>query len=198
MTSSALTLDQARLPGVFLMTNSFNTGGSERQFVTLAGALDRKSYRVDLGCIQKTGSFLTGFEDTVEFPLGGNLYGLGSWRTRLRVRSHLRRHKIAIAHAFDFYTNITLIPAARLARVSAVIGSQRQMGDLLSPAKERSQQAMFRFCDRVVCNSHAAAKRLVEQGVLQRRVVVIGNGLPPAVFATTQPRPATSGIGARS
>jgi glycosyltransferase involved in cell wall biosynthesis len=187
MKSSALTVAQAQLPGVFLMTNTFHTGGSERQFVTLAAALDRRSFRVDVGCIHKAGSFLTGFEDAVEFPLSGNLYGLGSWRTRLRLRSHLRQRKIAIAHAFDFYTNIALIPAARLARVAAVIGSQRQLGDLLSPAKERAQQAMFRFCDRVVCNSHAAAKRLVARGVSQRRVVVIGNGLPPAVFAATPP-----------
>jgi glycosyltransferase involved in cell wall biosynthesis len=177
------------------MTNSFHTGGSERQFVTLAGALDRQAYRVNLGCIQKVGSFLTGLEDTEEFALRGDLYGLGSWRTRWRLRRHLIRHRIAIAHAFDFYTNVTLIPAARMAGTAVVIGSQRQLGDLLSPAKERSQQLVFRFCDRVICNSQAAAQRLVERGVAQKRVVVIGNGLPPAAFAQPQPAlPRQAGI----
>jgi glycosyltransferase involved in cell wall biosynthesis len=179
--------ERAGHPGVFLMTDSFETGGSERQFVTLAGALDREQFRLHLGCIQKKGGFLAGFEDTFPFPLENNLYGLGSWRTRLRLGGYLRRNRIAIAHAFDFYTNLMLIPAARLAGVPIVIGSQRQLGDLLSPAKAWAQVAALQFCDRVVCNSHAAAQRLVDQGVSRRRVVVIGNGLTPAAFAQAQP-----------
>ena len=181
------TADRAGLPGAFLMTDSFETGGSERQFVTLAAALDRERFRLHLGCIQKKGGFLAGFEHTVRFPLENNLYGPGSWRTRLRLGGHLRRNRIAIAHAFDFYTNLTLIPAARLAGVPIVIGSQRQLGDLLSPAKAWAQVAAFQFCERVVCNSHAAARRLIEQGVSRRRVVVIGNGLAPAAFERAQP-----------
>jgi len=174
-------------PGVFLMTDSFATGGSERQFVTLAGSLNRDSFRIHLGCIQKTGGFLPGLEYTDEFPVGGNLYGPASWRMRMQLGSHLRRQRIAIAHAFDFYTNLALIPVARLAGVPIVIGSQRQIGDLLSSAKALAQLAVFRGCDRVVCNSHAAARQLIEQGVGRRRVVVIGNGLPPSAFAPAQP-----------
>jgi L-malate glycosyltransferase len=181
------TVEPTGLPSVFLMTDSFATGGSERQFVTLAGALDRKSFQVRLGCIQKVGGFLQGFEDVVQFPLQGSLYGFGAWRTRLRLGGYLRRHRITIAHAFDFYTNLTLVPAARLSGVPIVIGSQRQMGDLLSSPKSQAQLAVFRMCDRVVCNSHAGARRLVEQGVGRRRVVVIGNGLPPAAFAPAEP-----------
>jgi len=55
-------------------------------------------------------------------------YGWTSLRTRLRLSRHLRRNRVQIAHAFDFYTNLTLIPAARLARVPVVIGSHRQIG----------------------------------------------------------------------
>jgi len=181
------TTERAKLPGVFLMTDSFETGGSERQFVTLAGALDRKRFRLHLGCIQKTGGFLSGFEHAVPFPLGRNLYGPGSWRTRLRLGGHLRRNGIAIAHAFDFYTNLTLIPVARLAGIPIVIGSHRQLGDLLSPAKAWAQAAVLQFCDRVACNSHAAAQRLIEQGVSRRLVVVIGNGVASAAFELAQP-----------
>ena len=35
--NSSGTLTGPRLPGVFLMSNSFETGGSERQFAALAG-----------------------------------------------------------------------------------------------------------------------------------------------------------------
>jgi glycosyltransferase involved in cell wall biosynthesis len=140
-----------------------------------------------LGCIQRRGGFADGLGYVPEFPLGGSLYGLESLWTRIRLAQYLRRNHIAIAHAFDFYTNLTLIPAAKLAGVPVVIGSQRQLGDLLSRAKSRAQAAAFGACDVVVCNSRAAADRLVEQGLRESRVVVIGNGLPASAFAETSP-----------
>lgn len=177
-------------PAVFLMTDSFETGGSERQFAALARSLDSSAFRVSLGCIQKHGAFLDPLAELGEifqFSLGGSLYGLRSLRARLRLRSHLRKQKIAVAHAFDFYTNLTLIPAARMARVPVVIGSQRQLGDLLTPLQSRLQMAMFRWCDAVICNSQAAANLLLNKGLPRERVFVIGNGLPQSCFAEAEP-----------
>ena len=171
------------LPGIFLMINSLETGGSERQFAALASALDRNKFRPYLGCIQQRGAFLGELGEIPQFRLGGSLYGMQSLRSRIRLARHLRKCDIAIAHAFDFYTNLTLIPAARMAGVPVVIGSQRQLGDLLSSAQSRAQAAALRWCDSVVCNSRAAAQRLIEQGLREDRIVVIGNALPPALFA---------------
>jgi glycosyltransferase involved in cell wall biosynthesis len=175
------------IPKLFLMTDSFETGGSERQFVALSKSLKPAAFHVQLGCIQRHGSLLADLGRVPEFPLGGSLYSLNSLWTRLRLAQYLRRNRVAIAHAFDFYTNLTLIPSARLAGVPVVIGSQRQLGDLLSRSKSQAQAAVFRWCDVVVCNSHAAADRLVEQGLRKSRVVVIGNGLPASAFGETVP-----------
>ena len=175
------------LPGVFLMVNSLETGGSERQFAALAQSLDPQHFRRSLGCIQKKGSFLALLGEMPEFRLGGSLYGWKSLRTRFRLARHLRRNDIAVAHAFDFYTNLTLIPAARLAGTPVVIGSQRQLGDLLTPAQSRFQTAVLRWADCVVCNSRAAAQGLIDRGLPERRIAVIGNGLPPSAFATAVP-----------
>src|SRR5580698_7492868 len=172
---------------LFLMTNSFETGGSERQFVLLAQSLNTTAFNVQLGCIQRRGAFLDGLSRVREFPLGGSLYRLNSLWSRMRLAQYLRRNKVAVAHAFDFYTNLTLIPAAKLAGVPVVIGSQRQLGDLLGRSKSRAQAAVFRWCDVVVCNSQAAADRLVRQGLRNSRVSVIGNGLPPEAFARATP-----------
>jgi len=174
----------AQQVNVFLMTDSLEVGGSERQFVALAGVLDRERFQVHVACLQKRGSFLEGLGDVTEFSPGGNLYGVRSIRMRLRLAQYLRETRTAVAHAFDFYSNLVLIPAARMARVPVVIGSQRQLGDLLTPAKSCAQGAMFGWCDAVVCNSRAAAQRLARQGVTEDRIVVIGNGLPPSAFAT--------------
>ncbi len=179
-------------PGeIFLMINSLERGGTERQFVELAGSLKRGGCSVHLGCIQRKGPFLddlarSGFDQPSQFGLGGSLYGLASVKTRWRLLRDLRKAGIAVAHSFDFYVNLTLVPAAKLARVP-VIGSQRQLGDLLTPAQSRAQFEMFRWCDRVVCNSTAAADLLLRAGLPSPKVVVIGNGLPSAAFVPAAP-----------
>ncbi|HET9306908.1 MAG TPA: glycosyltransferase [Candidatus Sulfotelmatobacter sp.] len=168
------------------MIESFETGGSERQFATLARSLNPERFRLNLGCIRQRGAFIEGLGEVPQFRLGGSLYGPQSWRTRWRLARHLRSNGTAVAQAFDFYSNLTLIPAARAAGVSVVVGSQRQLGDLLTPAQSFAQRAAFRWCDAVVCNSRAAAQRLVHQGLREEKIAVIANGLPAAAFAETQ------------
>ena len=172
---------------IFLMVNSLETGGSERQFVELARSLRADHLQVHLGCVLKEGPLLEGLGELYHFDLGGSLYGLQSIRSRWRVAGCLRKLRVEVAHAFDFYSNLTLIPAARLARVPVVIGSHRQLGDLLTPAQFRAQLMAFHLCDRVVCNSRAAADRLLHAGLPERKVVVIGNALPAEAFAETSP-----------
>lgn len=172
---------------IFLQINSLETGGTERQFVEIARAMKNAGLRVLLGCLQKKGPFLAGLGDLHQSPLGGSLYGLRSMQSRWELARHLRESEVAVAHAFDFYANLMLIPAAKLARIPVVIGSHRQLGDLLTPAQFRAQLAMFRLCDRVVCNSRAAADRLAHAGLAERKLVVVGNGLPASAFAETAP-----------
>jgi glycosyltransferase involved in cell wall biosynthesis len=169
------------------MINSLETGGTERQFVEVAGSLRNGGLRVHLGCLIKRGSFLEGLGEVYHSPLGGSLYGLRSLQSRWQLMRYLRKSDAVVAHSFDFYANLMLIPAAKLARVPVVIGSHRQLGDLLTPNQFRAQLAMFRLCDRVVCNSRAAADRLAEAGLPERKLVVVGNGLPASAFAETAP-----------
>jgi glycosyltransferase involved in cell wall biosynthesis len=103
------------------------------------------------------------------------------------LSQHLRRNRVQIAHAFDFYTNLTLVPAARLARVPVVIGSHRQLGDLITPTQFRAQFEAFRWCDAVVCNSLAGANRLAAAGLSRSKLFVIGNALLADAFVTAPP-----------
>jgi glycosyltransferase involved in cell wall biosynthesis len=97
----------------------------------------------------------------------------------------MHQNRVSIAHAFDFYTNLALIPAARWPRIPVVIGSQRQLGDLLTPKQFKAQLWAFHLCDVVICNSRAAADVLVERGLPERKIAVIGNGLPDSAFTGT-------------
>jgi glycosyltransferase involved in cell wall biosynthesis len=177
---------QASPVNLFLMTNSFETGGSERQFAVMAQNLAHEKFQISLGCILRLGPFASAFGDVPEFRLGGSLYSWTSIRARLRLAALLRERRIHVAHAFDFYTNLTLIPAARLARVPVVIGSQRQLGDLLTPRQSRAQAAALRWCDGVVCNSQAAADGLTKNGLSPEKLFIIGNALPEQAFSGTK------------
>jgi len=186
-------------PCVFLMTNNFETGGSERQFVVVRNALRCECFQVRLGCLGRRGALQTGMDDIAEFNLGGSFFGVQAQRARVALARHLRVHSVAIAHSFDFYSNLTLIPTARWARVPVVIGSHRQIGDLLSPLQFGVQAIAFRLCDRVVCNSFAAARRLEDSGVREEKLVVIPNGIPDEAFAecvpALPPRPGVVRVG---
>ena len=184
---SAQPATTAELRRVFLMLNSFETGGSERQFVSLAKSLDPRQFSLSLGCIQTKGPLRDLFGDVPRFKLGGSVYGWKSWHSRWRLARHLRKNRIQIAHSFDFYTNLTLGPAAFAARVPVIICSQRQLGDLLTPAQRQLQHAAFRMCDAVVCNSRAAAERLISGGLSEEKIRIIGNALAPEAFSLVEP-----------
>jgi|SRR5579872_196782 len=172
---------------VFLMIQTLETGGSERQFAALAKALAPTNFQPLLGCIRKRGDFLPELGDIPEFPLLGSLYGWQAMKSRLTLSRHLTRSGVAICHSFDFYSNLAAIPAARFAGVPVVIGSQRQIGDQLRSMQSRAQNLAFRLCDRVICNSKAAARRLAQDGIPDERLVVIGNGLHAEAFAAAAP-----------
>ena len=193
----------SRLPDppirLFLMINTFETGGSERQFTILAQNLTPPQFETHLGCVSRRGPLAHNFPDAAQFPLGGSLYGWQSLRTRLNLTRHLRNHQVQVAHAFDFYGNLTLIPAAKLARVPVVIGSHRQLGDLMTQAQFRAQAAAFRWCDAIICNSQAAADRLIASGLSPNKITIIGNALPAAAFsaapAALPKRPGVARVG---
>ena len=172
-------------PALFLMANTLETGGSERQFSMLARWLRPEKLRVRLGCLRNVGAFADDLEGIAEFSPRGSLFGLRAQHARFELGRHLRTQRAVIAHSFDFYSNLMMIPSARLARVPVVIGSQRQLGDLMSGFRNRAQHAMFRWCDRVVCNSRAAASRLQRVGISPEKLAVISNALAQDAFAET-------------
>jgi Glycosyltransferase len=172
---------------LFLMVNTFETGGSERQFIVLAKNLEPPQFQVHIGCVNPRGPLGHNFTDALQFPIGGSLFGWKSMRARFNLSRYLRQERMQVAHAFDFYTNLVMVPAAKLAGVPVIIGSHRQLGDLMTASQFQAQVAAFRLCDAVVCNSQAAADRLMAAGVSARKIAIIGNALPNAAFAATEP-----------
>lgn len=184
--SNSSELNPERLK-LFMMLNTFETGGSERQFIAVTQAIDRRHFDLRFGCVARVGPLLDPSATVAEFSLGGSFLSFRAQRSRMALARHLRSEEIQIAHSFDFYTNLLLLPTARLAGVRAVIGSQRQLGDLLTPLQARAQALAFRFSHRVVCNSRAAAERLRRDGLPDEKIVIIPNGLSDELFTRASP-----------
>jgi glycosyltransferase involved in cell wall biosynthesis len=102
----------------------------------------------------------------------------------------IRTRGIAVVHSFDFYTNILSLSAARLAGVRAVIGSQRDLGNLRPPAQQMMHNLSLRLATHVLVNSNAVKERVVQsQGIRTERVTVIPNGVDLTRFSPLSPMP---------
>ena len=174
-------------PSVLLLGDSLIFGGTEGQFVEVVRGLNRSRWRLHVGCVHAEGPNRVRLEAAGLHPLTWRVGSLRSPRFALDVvgfARHLRRGRIQVFHSFGFYGNIFGVLAARLARVPAVIASQRDLGDLRPPLQRRVHRAAVRLAGYVVVNSEAVAARLVASGTVPaQRIVLVPNGVDLRRFA---------------
>lgn len=175
-----------RIP-IAIVLSSFEPGGTERQMSELIRRLDRRRFQVHAVCFRRTGAWLRRVEaaayEVADFPLR-SFKSPASLLTMLRFGRWLRSRRIAVVHACDLYANIFALPAAALAGVPVRLGSRRE---LIPPDRTRArlvaQRLAYRTAHRIVANSAAAAAQLAREGVPDREVIIIPNGIDAASFA---------------
>jgi len=173
------------MANVLQLFNSFNQGGTEWQTVQLTRLLhETGKHRLFLASINDEGPLRAeveklGFHEIPSFPLQ-NFYNLNAAQQLSRLASFLRKNKIDLVHAHDFYTNIFGVAASRLARVRACIASRRETEGLRSPAKRWVERRAFHAAGAVVANAEAIRTQLIADGLPARKVVTIYNGLDVA------------------
>ncbi|PYV67611.1 MAG: hypothetical protein DMG97_26840, partial [Acidobacteria bacterium] len=77
------------LPGLFLMTDSFETGGSKRQFSALGRSLDRHLLRLHIGCIPEKAHSLDWVRSSIP-AWAATCMACSRLRSRLLLAQHLR------------------------------------------------------------------------------------------------------------
>lgn len=166
---------------VLVFVTSFDIGGSERQAVELVKNLDRRTFAPSIACIRREGPLLEELKGSVDdvpgFPLTA-FYNASALRQSRRFYRFLRDGRPDVVQCFDYYANVFVVPAARLAGVPVVLTARRDEAVI----KSRMQLAVEAWCHRratgVVINADALKARLVSRhGIDPARVWSVHNGL---------------------
>ena len=170
------------MANVLQLFDTFNQGGTEWQTVQLTRLLHESGkHRLFLASLSNEGPLRAeverlGFHDIPSFPLQ-NFYNANAMKQLSRLASLMRKNKIDLVHAHDFYTNIFGMAAAKLARVGARITSRRETEGIRSPAKRWLERRAFNTANAVVANAEAIRTQLIAEGLPPQKVVTIHNGL---------------------
>ncbi|GEJ56263.1 glycosyltransferase [Anaeromyxobacter diazotrophicus] len=161
-------------------TNCFHVGGGEVQVLELLRRLPA-SYQVSLHALDRSGPLLEetralGYEPIVH-PLGGSFMRPAALAETMRLGQWLRRERIDLVHAHDFYAALLAVPAARMAGVPVAV-SRLDLVHWHGRARHLAFAAASHAADVVVANCEAVRDLVVHvERVAPEKAIVIRNGL---------------------
>jgi len=171
-----------RIP-VAVFVDRYEPGGTQRQMIELLARLDRRRFRIHPVCFHSTGAWFDRVaslgEPVAVFPIHG-FRRPDTMRQLLAFARWCQDNEIAILHTCELYSNIFGLPGGALGSVPVRIGSRR--GFVEPAGAQFLQRYAYSAAHRVVANSHAAADRLRAEGIPDYKIVVIPNGIDPALF----------------
>ena len=159
-------------------------GGTENQFMTLARMLDRVRFDVEFACLRRWGGFvdelLARNIPLTDYPVP-TFCSLKAIAQQARLTRHIRRRRIQIVHAYNFYGNVFATPPARLV-APVVIASIRDRAPYLTRMQKRVQRYACQFADCILVNADAVKDWLIGDGYDASKIAVIRNGVDLARF----------------
>jgi L-malate glycosyltransferase len=169
-------------PRVLHLINSLYSAGSERQAVQLAESLSECSrYQVFVASLDPRGTLREelnriGFIDVPTFNLN-SFYNYTAVKQLTRFIRFLRKQKIDIVHAHDFYTNVFGMAGAWLAGTPVRIASRRETAGCHTKRQKFVERRAYQLAHAIVANAEAVSEHLIEEGVRGNKIVTIYNGL---------------------
>jgi L-malate glycosyltransferase len=180
-------------PVVLQLIDSFNQGGSERQALQLTRLLHESScFQVRLaslspdGVLRKDAANLN-LGETPSFPLN-SFHDRNALRQLRLFTRWLKFNQVAVLHTHDFYTNVFGMAAGTLARVPVRIASMRETSGMRTAAQKQAQRVAYSLAHHVVANSEAVKNSLIADGVSQKKITVIYNGLATGRLISAESR----------
>ncbi|HEY5883716.1 MAG TPA: glycosyltransferase [Pyrinomonadaceae bacterium] len=168
-------------PRILQLVDSFNEGGSERQALQLTRLLrDCGRYEVCLATLAVEGPLVAEAQSLITeipaYPLT-SFYNRNAFGQLRKFIDYLRDNQIDLIQSHDFYTNIFGMWAGVLAGVQVRIASRRETDCMRSRAQLIFQRLAYGLSNQVIANSGAVRLKLVEEGVSEKKITVVHNGI---------------------
>jgi L-malate glycosyltransferase len=149
---------------ILLMARSLDAGGSQRQMVELALALDPAEFEVHVACFYdygiRAGELRQRGVPVLYLPVRSFL-SFSAARNAWILGRYLRRNRIQLVHTFDRPLACFGVPAARMFGVPVVLSSQRAHR-ALHPQHRWLDRLTDRMVDGIVANCEAMRRHLVD------------------------------------
>jgi hypothetical protein len=130
-------------------------GGTENQFMTLARMLDRMRFDVEFACLRRWGGFVDELVarniPLTDYPVP-TFCSVAAIAQQARLTRHIRRRRVQIVHAYNFYGNVFATAPARLV-APVVIASIRDRAPYLTTMQKRVQRYACQFADCILVNA---------------------------------------------
>ena len=176
--------DDAPLRVLFCL-DSFHVGGTELNAVRTLERLVARGVEMEVACLRPEGPLLERVERAGVPVHEFRVPSLGSPRAvtqGMRFRSLVRRAAFDVVHAHDLYSNILLVPWARLSGSCAVIASRRWWSETPRAAHRVLNRWSYHFAHRVLVNSPAIGSLVESERIAPERIVVISNFVDDEAF----------------
>jgi L-malate glycosyltransferase len=176
---------------VLLLVRTLDFGGSERQCVVTATALDRTRFEPYIGVFHKEGFRVKDAERTgvpvIRFPVRsfGSKSAVDGAREMIRF---MREKRIGLVHAFDVPMDLFGVPVAWAARRPIVLSSTRAHRQLTPGIRRWVLRLSDRMADGIVVNCEAMREHLIrDEGVPRERTRLCYNGIDLEIFHHRRP-----------
>lgn len=135
-------------------------------------------YEIFVATLNKEGVLLNeiGSLPIAEFPLS-SFFRPSFVRHVREFANYLVENRIDIVQTHDFYTNISGMAAATLAKTAVRIAAKRETSSMRTKAQEMIESIAFGRTDVIVANAEAVRVYLVERGIAREKIEVIHNGV---------------------
>jgi glycosyltransferase involved in cell wall biosynthesis len=170
---------------VLYLSHSLGPGGSERQLAAVARTLNRTKFT------PHAASVIGGFrademrQDGIpvwKIPLR-SYFGGSAWQAMHQVCTYIRRHGIALVHAFDYSLTPLAVAAARFCPGVRVLSSQRCHMQLLPSRYRQMVLVSHGLADGIVVNCEDLRRHLHEDYKFRASSIhVCWNGIDTAEF----------------
>ncbi len=180
------------------MVNILGVGGAEGQFVERVRTTDARRFRSLVAALESKGPQLPALRDQGleprEFRLGPSLAHAKTLQTIARLAAWMRRERVQLVHAQDFYTNLLAVPAARLAGAKVIV-SRLDLAHWHGPRRRMALGWITRLADKVQVNADAIARQLeAEEAIDPRKIAVVRNGIDLERFDRRSREPLRSAL----